>query len=116
MFVLIIGGDFNTVINLGPCGDLLNELMVMFDLQIDNSDEFVGNEHQWTFCSYGGIKRRVDFVLHGPSMITTASAPSDFFDLCSDHRAVSAFFLFYHHHYPNQLKEQESDKSEDGSQ
>ena len=49
-------------------------LMAMFDLQIANSQEFVGDEHQWTFCSSGGIKRRIDFVAHGPSMITTASA------------------------------------------
>ena len=90
-FGLIVGGDFNTVVNLCPRGDLLNDLMAMFDLQIADCEEFVGDEYQWIFCSPGGINhRRIDFVLHGASMITNASAPSDFFDLGSDHRAVSA--------------------------
>ena len=87
-FDLIVRGHFNTVVNLGPRGDLLNELMAMFDLQIGNNEEFAGDEHQWTFCSSGGVKRRIDFVLHGLYMITTASAPSKFLDLGSDHRAI----------------------------
>ena len=29
-FDLIVGGDFNTVANLGPHGDLPNEMMAMF--------------------------------------------------------------------------------------
>ena len=87
---MIVGGDFYTVVNLGPRGDLLNELMAMFDLQIANTEEFVGDEHQWTFCSSSDIKRRINLVLYGPSMIASASALSDFFDLDSDHRAVSA--------------------------
>ena len=31
-FDLIVGGGFNTVVNVGPRGDLLNKLMAMFDL------------------------------------------------------------------------------------
>ena len=31
-FDFIVGGDFITLVDLGPRGDLLNELMAMFDL------------------------------------------------------------------------------------
>ena len=48
-FVLIVGGDFNIVVNLSPRGDLLNELMDIFDLQIANSQESIGDELQWIF-------------------------------------------------------------------
>ena len=41
-FDLIVGGGFNTVIDHGPRGELLNELMAMFDLQIANNREFIG--------------------------------------------------------------------------
>ena len=44
-FDLIVGGDSNTVVDLGSRGDLLNELMAMFDLQIANREEFVEDEH-----------------------------------------------------------------------
>ena len=54
-FDFIAGGDFNAVVNLGPRRDLLDELTAMFDLQIANHEEFVGDEHQWTFCSSSGI-------------------------------------------------------------
>ena len=49
LFVLIVGGDFNIVVNLSPRGDLLNELMDIFDLQIANSQESIGDELQWIF-------------------------------------------------------------------
>ena len=45
-FDLIVGGDFNTVVNLWPRWDLLNEMMAMFDLQIANSKEFLENDDQ----------------------------------------------------------------------
>ena len=37
-FDLIVGADFKTVVNLGLRGDLLNELIAMFDLQIANRE------------------------------------------------------------------------------
>ena len=42
LFDFIAGGDFNTIV---PREDLLNKLMVMFDLQVANREEFVGDEH-----------------------------------------------------------------------
>ena len=56
-FDMIVGGDFNTVVNLGPRRDLFNKLMVMFDSQIANHEQFVGDKYQWTFCSSDNIKR-----------------------------------------------------------
>ena len=41
-FDFIAGGDFNTIV---PREDLLNKLMAMFDLQIANREECVGDEH-----------------------------------------------------------------------
>ena len=87
-----VDGDFNIIVNISLRRDLLNELMAMFDLQIANIEEFVGNEHQWIFCSSGKSKRRINFVfnfaLYEISLMTTASALSNVFDLGSDHRAI----------------------------
>ena len=42
-FDLIVGSDFNTVVYVGQRGDLLNELVAMFDLQIANREESIGD-------------------------------------------------------------------------
>ena len=39
-FDFIVGGDFNTVVDIGSRGDLFKELIAMFDVQITNNKEF----------------------------------------------------------------------------
>ena len=58
---VIIGGDFNTQLHLGPRGVLLHELVSMFGLRVANSEQ---NEDSWTFCSSMDVRRQIDFIMH----------------------------------------------------
>lgn len=71
----------------------MNELMIMFELRLSNENEFVDGEHQWIFCSSSCIKRRIDYLMHGPSIQCVNARPTDFLDLSSDQRAVSGNFV-----------------------
>ena len=65
----------------------MDELMHALDLQIAN---LLDDGSRWTFRSSVGDRRRIDYVMYGPSLLCAASGPSDFWDMGSDHRAVFA--------------------------
>ena len=85
--LLVIGGDFNTQINVGSRGLALQNLVETFSLCIANESD-VDWDNQWTFRSNLGIQRKIDFVLVSKIMdIQTANASMEV-NLGSDHRAV----------------------------
>ena len=61
-FGLVVGGDFKTQFHAGFRGNLLNDLVDVFELQIANDD----NNHDvqmatWTFESFTGVRGRIVF-------------------------------------------------------
>ena len=86
---IVVGGDFNTQLNVGIRGDCLADLAKNFDLQITNDDDHHDpNKATWTFCSCMGVRRRIDFILCSTSFSLLQSFATDDVDLGSDHRAV----------------------------
>ena len=86
---IVLGGDFNTQLNVGIRGDFLADLAKNFDLQITNDDgHHDPNKATWTFCSCMGVRRRIDFILCSMSFSLLRSFATDDVDLGSDHRAV----------------------------
>ena len=79
---IVLGGDFNTQLNVGIRGDCLADLAKNFDGHHDP------NKATWTFCSCMGVRRRIDFILCSMSFSLLQSFATDDVDLGSDHRAV----------------------------
>ena len=86
---IVVGGDFNTQLNVGLRGDCLADMARGFHLQITNDDTHHDpNKETWTFCSSMGVRRRIDFILCSMSFSLQQSFAADDVDLGSDHRAV----------------------------
>ena len=91
---LVIGGDFNTQVNVGSRGLALQNLVEAFSLRIANHSD-ADWDKQWTFRSNMGIKRKIDFVLVSKMIdIQTANASMEV-DLGSDHRAVRVLLRLF---------------------
>jgi endonuclease/exonuclease/phosphatase family metal-dependent hydrolase len=86
---IIIGGDFNTQLNVGRRGILLQQFSDEFGLQITNNS-IAEHRDNWTFRSSTGITRRLDYVLAAKYFVVDDSRPSDVLNLGSDHRVVRA--------------------------
>ena len=88
-YKIIVGGDFNTELHVGHRGNFLDEFACMWRLQVANGEN---HDDSWTFCSSLGMRRKIDFILHGMNVDILKCSISDAFDLGSDHRAVFAQF------------------------
>ena len=86
----IIGGDFNTQFGVGPRGAALAEFADAYHLRATNSSGNGCSDESWTFCSYLGVKRRLDYILVSDDTLVVEAGPSGYIDLGSDHRAVRA--------------------------
>ena len=63
-FQLVVGGDFNTQLNTGFRGTLLQDVVETFDLTITNDDDNLSsNMDTWTFESACGLRGRIDFIM-----------------------------------------------------
>ena len=88
---LVVGGDFNSRLNVGVRGAALENLSNTFGLQITNN--CVNDcENHWTFSTSLGEKRRIDFIMASRSLTIKNSKATNEIDLGSDHRAVKALF------------------------
>ena len=68
-FQLVVGGDFNTQLNTGFRGTLLQDVGETFDLIITNDDDnHICNMDTWTFESSRGLRRRIDFIMCSQEM------------------------------------------------
>ena len=102
---IIIGGDFNTQLDVGYRGKLLQDFANEYKLTIGN--EQIGHQWDstWTFYSSLGRKRQIDFILLGNGMNSLSVAATNNLCLGSDHRAVQLEISFTeltddrHHHY-----------------
>ena len=89
-FQLVVGGDFNTQLNTGFRGTLLQDVVETFDLIITNDDDnHICNMETWTFESSCGLRRRIDFIMCSQEMRFTSVHATCNLDLGSDHRAVT---------------------------
>ena len=88
-----IGGDFNTQLNTGTRAEKLWRFTGCFNLQIANDGGGFSLEEAYTFISSLGVKRQIDFVLHGPGFHVLHASAVDSLDLGSDHRAVEAVLV-----------------------
>ena len=88
----IVGGDFNTQLDIGMRGSLLSEFASAYELDVCNSEGTGTTEASWTFCSYTGIKRRLDCILASSRLHASSCAPTQQIHMNSDHRAVRAAF------------------------
>ena len=91
---VLIGGDFNTQLDVGRRGDLLSELCHSFELNVANDQP---GTNSWTFCSSLGVKRRLDYIIYSSYLTLVDGSPTDALDLGSDHRAVHAKFHMAQH-------------------
>ena len=81
----IVGGDFNTELHVGHRGNFLDELAGMWGLQVANCEN---HNNAGLFCSSPGVRRTIDFIMHGMNVNILKCNISDAFDLGSNHRAV----------------------------
>ena len=90
-YVVIISGDFNTQLDVGPRGQLPRELSVICHLRITNEihDGMDFDDH-WTFESSMGVRRQIDFILCSARIPTIAVEATRAIDMGSDHRAVKS--------------------------
>ena len=94
-YQLVVGGDFNTQLNTGFRGTLLQDVVETFDLTITNDDNnHTSNMDTWTFENACGLRRRIDFIMCSQEMRFTSAHATCNLDLGSDHRAVTVSFDF----------------------
>ena len=91
-FRIILGGDFNTVLNVGDRGAMLNEIRQNFSLRVSNDPAKLSEAERWTFRSSMGITRQIDYIFASPAFGETLGRSTDAIHLGSDHRAVIAEF------------------------
>ena len=89
---LIIGGDFNTQLGIGIRGDMLNQIQSGYSIKCANNSD-IPWEHQWTFCSALGAKRKIDFVFVSNTFQTADTTASSDIDLKSNHRCVKTIMV-----------------------
>ena len=91
-YKIIVGGDFNTELHVGHRGNFFDEFACMWRLQVAN---YENHDNCWTFCSSLGVRRTIDYILHGMNVNILKCSISDALDLGSDHRAVIICPIFY---------------------
>ena len=84
---LVIGGDFNTQIDIGERGECLNEFVRTFCLTIANKSTTPWDD-QWTFRSCLGDTRKIAFITVSSAFQCIDGKAVSEIDLGSDHRAV----------------------------
>ena len=94
-YKIIVGGDFNTELHVGYCGNFLDEFACIWRLQVAN---YENHDNCWIFCSSLGVRRTIDLILHDMNDNVLKCNISGTFDLDSDHRTVFAQFTI-----PNQI-------------
>ena len=87
---VILGGDFNTVLNAGDRGALLNDITREFKLQVVNDPEKISFEDRWTFQSCLGTRRQIDYIFCSSKLAVKYGQSTCALDLGSDHRAVNS--------------------------
>ena len=88
---VIVGGDFNTtLVSTSPRCQKLHEYANGFNLVISNEQDNHPIGNKWTFESSMGVRRQLDYILVGPSLVVNEAGPIDSLCLVSDHRAVRA--------------------------
>ena len=93
--MIIVGGDFNTALNVGHRGDCLVDFCNNFELSIANSNGLDWDDNQWTFKSWNGSLRRIHFVCYNTFANLDESSATSVLDLGSDHRAIHAALQIY---------------------
>ena len=91
-FRIILGGDFNTVLNFGDRGAILDDVLNDFGLRTANDPTTLSWEQRWTFQSSSGIRRQIDYIFYSSNLHVNHSHSTSSLDLGSDHRAVFAEF------------------------
>ena len=92
-FQLVVGAGFNTQLNTGFRGTLLQDVVATFGLTITNDDDnHTFNVDTWTFEGPCGLRRRIDFIMCNQEMRFTSAHATCNLDLGSDHRAVTVSF------------------------
>lgn len=84
----ILGGDFNACIDAGIRGQYLRECASRFCLDFANFTGSGCDELNWTFCSFMGVKRRIDYILSSRHWDQISYVSDSQLHLGSDHRAV----------------------------
>ena len=91
LFQLVVG-DFNTHLNTGFRGTLLQDVVVTFHLTITNDDDnHTRNVDTWTFEN-ARVRRRIDIIMCSQEVRFTSAHATCNSDLGSDHRAMTMFF------------------------
>ena len=85
---VVIGGDFNTVANIGERGMLLTQLVSGFRLKMVNENENEAPDDIWSFENCLGIRRGIDFIIASSELSWKLSGSIDDLQMGSDHRAV----------------------------
>ena len=69
----------------------MQDLSYAFGLNIcnDGTNEW---DDDWTFCSFMGIKRKIDFIMASRSLVVRHCIATNEIDMGSDHRAVKTCF------------------------
>ena len=92
-FGFVVGGDLNTELNIGFRGSLFSDLVDTFELQIANDeDNHDPDADMWTFESSMGVRRRIYFLFFSFSLPLLSASATDYINMGSDHRAVTACF------------------------
>ena len=89
-YKIILGGDFNSQLDVGIRGEKIAELAEACDLYVANSGGNGMEDNFWTFRSSLGHRRRLDFILVSSAIRLISSNSVRGLDLGSDHRAVEA--------------------------
>ena len=92
-FQLVVGEHFNTQLNTGFRGTLLQDVVATFDLTITNNDDHhTCNVNTWTFETACGLRERIDFIMCSQDMRFTSAHATCNLVLGSDHRAMTVSF------------------------
>ena len=86
----IFGGDLNTQMHTGRRGQRLQEVLAETGMIMCNDPTTLTMDQAWTFRSYLGTTRTLDYIGIPDFLNCTFSEASDLLDLGSDHRAVIA--------------------------
>eukprot|EP00959_Pyramimonas_sp_CCMP1952_P338502 7088869-Pyramimonas_sp.AAC.1 len=87
---IVIGGDFNTQLDVGSRSELLREFVAEFDLFAPSDFSEQSGANMWAFKSTLGVTRQLDYVLVSKSMAVSRYEASNDLDCGSDHRFVCA--------------------------
>ena len=88
-----VGGDFNTILDVGWRGNRLREFVHETNLEVSNDPSKQNILEDWTFCSMLGHKRIIDYCLVPNEYFVESIQTINGLDLGSDHRAVQCCTL-----------------------